>query len=579
MRRILVDQRMGKSVYWRSQGPDRTSPFAPRPFAVQAQQGHGAKTKASPAISAVQRSNHAGLPLGLKSGVESLSGISMAGVNVHYNSPQPAQINALAYTQGRDIHVAPGQERHLPHEAWHVVQQAQDRVKPTVQMKDEVRVNDDQGLEHEADVMGTKAAQMHGAEESENARAVTIPHDSPVQRRVGFEFETPLDLRTAEDKSPPLKTPLYKQKEWHIECDSGHLEFVTEPLNSAQEVDLVLLEIVGWAEQLKSLDPRFSEETLRRILLYERLKQEAQESNDKGGVEDAEEMLKDLRAVGETRSLAGMEANKEQIISKLFALGEVDPLTAAPQTTIGVPMDRLLSAVKLVPQMQYTLGATTQNTKEVGLAESTKTAAPVLTAAFSKTESLVKSLAIKRSGIPVTSWRKLAGILSLCASYVKTGHEHGRGRYSYAKQIAPLMSRVNFGAIYAALPEDVRPFFTADILAAAAEVNSDNLVFGQKGVSDTVPGPTVAEWVESIVANQDALSRYGVHEATQTIVKGSESMGEENSLDTEDKVHNVPLVPVELRRISKAVPLEHWQELAQEIFAFSEYLVTSENWE
>ena len=82
----------------------------------------------------------------------------MDGVNVDYNSPQPAQLNALAYAQGRDIHVAPGQERHLPHEAWHVVQQAQGRVKPTMQLKDGVPVNDDEGLEHEADVMGAKAA-------------------------------------------------------------------------------------------------------------------------------------------------------------------------------------------------------------------------------------------------------------------------------------------------------------------------------------------------------------------------------------------------------------------------------------
>ena len=102
--------------------------------------------------------NTTGLPDGLKSGIEALSGISMDGVNVDYNSSQPAQLNALAYAQGRDIHVAPGQERHLPHEAWHVVQQAQGRVKPTMQMKDGVPVNDDKGLEHEADVMGAKAA-------------------------------------------------------------------------------------------------------------------------------------------------------------------------------------------------------------------------------------------------------------------------------------------------------------------------------------------------------------------------------------------------------------------------------------
>ena len=106
---------------------------------------------------AAPRKNDTGLPDNLKSGVESLSGMSMDNVRVHYNSSKPAQLNAYAYAQGTDIHVGPGQEKHLPHEAWHVVQQAQGRVKPTMQMKGDVPVNDDAGLEGEADLMGGKA--------------------------------------------------------------------------------------------------------------------------------------------------------------------------------------------------------------------------------------------------------------------------------------------------------------------------------------------------------------------------------------------------------------------------------------
>ena len=100
-----------------------------------------------------------GLPGNLKSGIENLSGYSMDDVSVHYNSSKPAQLQALAYAQGTDIHIAPGQEKHLPHEAWHVAQQKQGRVKPTMQMKVGVPVNDDAGLENEADVMGAKALQ------------------------------------------------------------------------------------------------------------------------------------------------------------------------------------------------------------------------------------------------------------------------------------------------------------------------------------------------------------------------------------------------------------------------------------
>ena len=104
--------------------------------------------------------NNTGLPNQLKSGIESLSSYSMDDVKVHYNSSKPAQLNAHAYAQGTDIHVASGQERHLPHEAWHVVQQKQGRVQPTKQLKGKVNINDDDGLEREADVMGAKALQM-----------------------------------------------------------------------------------------------------------------------------------------------------------------------------------------------------------------------------------------------------------------------------------------------------------------------------------------------------------------------------------------------------------------------------------
>src|SRR6476646_9850560 len=97
--------------------------------------------------------NNTCLPDSLKAGVEALSGYSMDDVNVHYNSAEPAKLQALAYAQGTDIHIAPGQEHHLPHEAWHVVQQKEGRVQPTMQMKQGVAVNDDEGLEKEADAM------------------------------------------------------------------------------------------------------------------------------------------------------------------------------------------------------------------------------------------------------------------------------------------------------------------------------------------------------------------------------------------------------------------------------------------
>jgi hypothetical protein len=143
-------------------------------------QGKFATAQLQPQLQQAPRANNTGLPDQLKSGIESLSGLSMDHVRVHYNSAQPAQLNALAYAQGSDIHLASGQERHLPHEAWHVVQQAQGRVKPTLQMAGGLAVNDDAGLEREADVMGVRAlapvAQLAGwPDEEEPLRGKSAP--------------------------------------------------------------------------------------------------------------------------------------------------------------------------------------------------------------------------------------------------------------------------------------------------------------------------------------------------------------------------------------------------------------------
>ncbi|HEX7028625.1 MAG TPA: DUF4157 domain-containing protein, partial [Gammaproteobacteria bacterium] len=103
-------------------------------------------------------------------------------VRVHYNSPKPAQVGALAYTQGTEIHLGHGQERHLPHEGWHVVQQMQGRVRPTVQYR-KTAINDEAGLEREADVMGGKALQFQGGAPV-RTQHVSLSSHQPIQRVV-----------------------------------------------------------------------------------------------------------------------------------------------------------------------------------------------------------------------------------------------------------------------------------------------------------------------------------------------------------------------------------------------------------
>jgi hypothetical protein len=188
------------------------------------------------------RPNDTGLPDRLKSGVETLSGLSLDDVRVHRNSVKPAVLNALAYTEGTDIHVAPGQESHLPHEAWHVVQQKQGRVRATLQMKG-VAINADGGLEREADLNGAKAA---AGNEADTAASLTrddgpnMTSPSPVvQRAIGYEAEVGgIEVGVVNESTTKLAKgfqiwagPGYKATADQQVDGSFDLEFVTDPVD------------------------------------------------------------------------------------------------------------------------------------------------------------------------------------------------------------------------------------------------------------------------------------------------------------------------------------------------------------
>lgn len=119
-----------------------------------------------------------GLPAPLQAKLEALSGIDLSDVRVHRNSSRPEQLQALAYTAGRDIYLGPGQDEHLPHEGWHAVQQKQGRVTPTRQAKG-MAINDEIALEREADQMTSAHASRH----SPGNRDVTAAHSGPSGRR------------------------------------------------------------------------------------------------------------------------------------------------------------------------------------------------------------------------------------------------------------------------------------------------------------------------------------------------------------------------------------------------------------
>jgi hypothetical protein len=190
---------------------------------IGANEEQSIQKKEIPRFPLQKKENKTGLPDSLKAGVEHLSGMDFSDVKVHHNSGKPSEVNALAYAQGNDIHLSPGEEKQLPHEAWHVAQQRQGRVKPTLQMKQGTSVNDDAALESEADRMGAEASrfdpQKSIGNQKVNYRNNQVNQSSPIQRMVN---ENQLG---GEDKKK-YQALVLKVQEHNKDCPSHTLQFI-----------------------------------------------------------------------------------------------------------------------------------------------------------------------------------------------------------------------------------------------------------------------------------------------------------------------------------------------------------------
>lgn len=90
--------------------------------------------------------------------LENKSGVSLADVKVHYNSPEPGKIGAHAFAKGTDVFMGSGQEKYLGHELTHVVQQKQGLVHPDAVTESGAPVNTSSALESAADHMQVSSA-------------------------------------------------------------------------------------------------------------------------------------------------------------------------------------------------------------------------------------------------------------------------------------------------------------------------------------------------------------------------------------------------------------------------------------
>ena len=142
------------------------------------------KAAAAPSAEPASGTSSTGMPAPVQAKMEDAFGFDFSAVRIH-QGPQADALGAQAFTQGTDVHFAPGKyapedpagQALLGHELAHVVQQSQGRVAATTQAKG-VDVNDDDGLEREADLAGAAAAR--GERVSMGGGGVSAPEPASI---------------------------------------------------------------------------------------------------------------------------------------------------------------------------------------------------------------------------------------------------------------------------------------------------------------------------------------------------------------------------------------------------------------
>ncbi|MCM1192394.1 MAG: DUF4157 domain-containing protein [Lachnospiraceae bacterium] len=151
-------------------------------------------------------SGSTGIPGAMQAKFEAASGLSFEDVRVHYNSSRPAQLGAYAYTQGSQVYIGPGQERHLEHELGHVIQQKQGIVKADGYVNG-VPVNRDRRLEQAADLGAVQPVQ--GLWRNPGGVAQMAP---PEEEEEETEQEEPVEVVPA-----PGTLSNVEAREWYLE--------------------------------------------------------------------------------------------------------------------------------------------------------------------------------------------------------------------------------------------------------------------------------------------------------------------------------------------------------------------------
>lgn len=393
--------------------------------------------------------------------------------------------------------------------------------------------------------MQGQARQHDGA--NQHAKALAPPRygidfvdsGAPVQRKVGFEFETGVLLeKPADTLYKDRKNPFYKDSRFDIISDSGELEFRTDPFEETMKGreslrhTLADLRSVGYTIMTHAAALGPSQTTFR-----------AEELEAAGGTVEVADVL--------------LKPNAE--------LKGGGPLIANPQATVGARIAR-------IPKLMERIAASGR----MGSAEPYSANAepkPGLHNAILSKASARAQAATKNLG----GDNKLQGLLALVASYLIAGAlraETSLGPAPYPKYYSPLLGKANLGLIFAELKANEQKLFAnipATLEALGYPKSEKEYVFpsGYHLALDNVDrsavhrGPTRGEWLASIASGHDSFAGFidAKWPAPGLSDMHLEKVGKEPTFSTQESG-----AVMEMRRMQQFVPIDAWPAAALEVF-------------
>lgn len=407
---------------------------------------------------------------------------------------------------------------------------------------------------------------LHGPRQ-QPAVAETIapaPGEPALQRKVGFEFETNIPVRTADHKQIIAKHFALlraKNSTWTVTPDASFMEIVTVPFEEEGEHD----------QLLKLMDTMVDIELFAEAMI--RAGQRHKPADDVP-----------LREFGASFGKVALFDSKEVIVERLGEDISRYGVTAAPQATGGVRPENIPALIDKIVTTKLDLYSGYEHINPFGddpkpRAEDEKTLSgmrpdhgALLQEARQSAQFSMRLLRLQsvEMNLPAKEWDKLVGLMALVISYLLMGDRQDKV-WPYSKLIAPLMSRTNFSALYGALHDQIKPLFSTKNVLDAAGLSGTGaqqvykLGFKEAKDAEVSYGPTRGAWIASIIAGNDLMSAGGGSTVTTGMRASSPEMGAKARLDR--SVEGLEeLVLLELRRLPKEQQWNEWASTAIDIF-------------